>query len=492
MFDGICASSRSSRSGTRSSCRSETFSSMEVLSPEQETNYMAEDLSDEEEDSEPNPPQQDDSNIVSARNLKEDSEVSKTSTNGKTNESAISPDLPEKEIDPELQKAIESMNKYDRILRKKMKYEKEVKLQGILYQKQMIEEMTSKPTRTEILANTNKYLALMPASDQLNSMIAQIENSDGIVPIFPTQLSGEYNYDSGSDSTTSVKNSTESYGKESREKSKCNAAAHEQTEDFIKRNIEIAKDAASQVPMTDDQKKRLNELLSDLDGLELDSNEDPSTRICAIVGEGYTPDENESKRLADIDQRIEALISGQDFETIQNTDSYTLGKYSEHVQANLPRLSDEQLQRLLADCAIESSRLSSRILASARTLSDSSLSHDSISFGSLSHVDIAEEESDEELDSSYSVNSIVRPLSRETLDRLLKEARSCLGIKINTMQTFEEENEEGNNENHNETPPSQFEEKLFQKVPQHNARNSSTILSADINVEEFQEGNLIA
>jgi hypothetical protein len=109
--------------------------------------------------------------------------------------------------------------------------------------------------------------------------------------------------------------------------------------------MELAADAANTIAMTDDEKKRIEDLLVDLDVIpELDIPEESTVRkyihrqagfqnaefylqssnpyqIVLSAGEGFRPAAEELKRLDAIDDRLRALLPPDDFNSICSTPS---------------------------------------------------------------------------------------------------------------------------------------------------------------------------
>ncbi|XP_006831967.1 PREDICTED: fibrous sheath-interacting protein 1 [Chrysochloris asiatica] len=81
-------------------------------------------------------------------------------------------------------------------------------------------------------------------------------------------------------------------------------------QDFIKRNIELAKDAGNTVIMIDKEKKRLVELLKDLDDADsgrCSSEGDPTGWL--VPGEGYMLATAEHQQLAEIETKLQKLFA---------------------------------------------------------------------------------------------------------------------------------------------------------------------------------------
>ncbi|XP_055673662.1 fibrous sheath-interacting protein 1 isoform X4 [Falco biarmicus] len=89
-------------------------------------------------------------------------------------------------------------------------------------------------------------------------------------------------------------------------------------QDFIKKNVELAKDPGNQVVMLERERKRLVELLKDTeDGIEFQGLEEDLSGWLA-PGEGYTP-ELMDFHLNEIDIKLQVLLSDGDFSAISSS-----------------------------------------------------------------------------------------------------------------------------------------------------------------------------
>nr|XP_042697738.1 fibrous sheath-interacting protein 1 isoform X4 [Chrysemys picta bellii] len=196
----------------------------------------------------------------------------------------------EKDIDPRIQEAIKKMNKLDKILAKKQSREREIKKQGREVRAKLWEELQVSNSVTSLSAsgtqeeieNTNKFLALTSSLQETIDHLNETETSGSL------KITGKSHHKSD----TRSKN----------------------TQDFIKKNIELAKDSGSQLVMLPEEKKRLVELLKDIEdnGNELQGiEEDVSGWL--IPGEGYTPEPMEHHHLNEIDAKLQVVLSNGDF-----------------------------------------------------------------------------------------------------------------------------------------------------------------------------------
>ncbi|GFR60286.1 fibrous sheath-interacting protein 1-like [Elysia marginata] len=254
------------------------------------------------------------------------------------------------EMNPQLREAIIKMNKLDKILRKKVKREKEVKKERILLERRMRQEISEMEQGAsnykEIKMNTEKFLALAPPPSHNEGVSLESEDEEEMPPLFQTQFDeseldrrkkGKANFDDGNtpgNGQTRSESSISSQGNRSRaSKSGVGVGAQSRKKakkkDFIKRNKELAGEADQPVAMTDDEKRRLQSLLEGVDELpELEEGEDISSlmevnpfQLTVQPGEGFCPDTSESRTLSSIDQRLKGLMPEEDFKSIFNGES---------------------------------------------------------------------------------------------------------------------------------------------------------------------------
>ncbi|XP_019374527.1 PREDICTED: fibrous sheath-interacting protein 1 isoform X2 [Gavialis gangeticus] len=198
----------------------------------------------------------------------------------------------EKDVDPKIQEAIRKMNKLDKILAKKQSQERTIKKQGREMRTKLWEELQCVITLSasgshEEIENTNNFLALMSTLHERADCQNEME-------------------------TSGLFNKAEKSHYESNTRSKKN-------QDFIKKNIELAKDSGNQVVMLEEEKKRLIELLKGTeDGSELqDTEEDASGWL--VAGEGYTPEPMEFHHLNEIDAKLQIIVSNGDISAIHSS-----------------------------------------------------------------------------------------------------------------------------------------------------------------------------
>ncbi|XP_007938703.1 fibrous sheath-interacting protein 1 [Orycteropus afer afer] len=223
-----------------------------------------------------------------------------------------------KELDLKLEDAIQKMKRLDKILVKRQYREKEVKKQGLEMRIKLWEELKSAKNNetlesNEEMENTKKFLALTAASEETVDT-SHYEDGGTFLPVFHTQVPPEeyenhikyanqgLTYDvEGNESLikSDMKTSSKPENIELRGK-------HNQ--DFIKKNIELAKDSGNTVVMIDKEKKRLDELLKDLDdGASGLSSSEGDQSGWLVPGEGYTLAVTEHQLLAEIDTKLQEL-----------------------------------------------------------------------------------------------------------------------------------------------------------------------------------------
>ncbi|KAM9290480.1 fibrous sheath-interacting protein 1 [Cariama cristata] len=224
----------------------------------------------------------------------------------------------ETDVGPQVQAAIKKMNKLDAILAKKHLNERAINKQGKEIRAKLWEELQSIRTTGshEEIENTKLFLALITSWQDMADP-SRAKEDEICTSVFHTQINPEdydchktqYNQDNPSELET---NEFLNQAEKTHSKSKNN-------QDFIKKNIELAKDSGNQIVMLERERKRLIELLKDTeDGLELqDLEEDISGRLAP--GEGYAPEPMEFHHLNEIDIKLQVLLSDGDFSAISSS-----------------------------------------------------------------------------------------------------------------------------------------------------------------------------
>ncbi|XP_061854559.1 fibrous sheath-interacting protein 1 isoform X3 [Colius striatus] len=224
----------------------------------------------------------------------------------------------ETDVDPQIQAAIKRMNKLDTILAKKQFKERTIKKQGKQMRAKLWEELQSLRTTGshEEIENTNHFLALM-SSWQDTADPSHAKEDEIHTSVFHTQISPE-DYD------CCKTQHNQDYPRELETNEFLNQAEKmhsksNNSQDFIKKNIELAKDAGNQIVMLEGERKRLIELLKDIeDGTELQGLEEDIS-VWLTPGEGYTPEPMEFHRLSEIDIKLQVLLSDGSFSAISSS-----------------------------------------------------------------------------------------------------------------------------------------------------------------------------
>ncbi|XP_025025763.1 fibrous sheath-interacting protein 1 [Python bivittatus] len=233
-------------------------------------------------------------------------------------------DSKEKSIDPLILKAIKKMKRLDQILANKQSQERAVKRQGREMRAKLWEEFQSMTSRsssiiTEEEENTSRFLALnspLPVTPDLSAC-----EDNETFNIFKTQLPPE-NYEINrkqtkqGDSTDSITRSSVKKMENVQPKSE---TSFKKTPNFVKKNIELAKDLSSQVVMLDEERQRLSELLKDTenDNSKLQAEEEATGLL--VPGEGYTPEPMEYHHLAEINAKLKIIISDGELPVVQGS-----------------------------------------------------------------------------------------------------------------------------------------------------------------------------
>nr|XP_038036084.1 fibrous sheath-interacting protein 1 isoform X3 [Anas platyrhynchos] len=282
------------------------------------------------------------SGCVSNSDSGDDSTETQTSkfcepSQGKTTDSSKLEDSEETEGDPQIQVAIRKMKKLDTVLAKKHFKESTIKKQGKEMRTKLWKELQSDNSTGshEEIENTKLFLNLI-SSWQDTADPFHVKEDEICTSVFHTQINPadydchktQHNKDYSSEIETNEFHQAE----KTQNKSKNN-------QDFIKKNIELAKDSGNQIAMLEGERKRLSELLKDTeDGSELQDLEESlvyaNRTLEAVPGEKVLRDNKEHRdqqnRLKEIDHQLKSLQ----------------GNFTEEKTG----LSEEQLKTLLEEC----------------------------------------------------------------------------------------------------------------------------------------------
>uniref|UniRef100_A0A6I8NTC7 Fibrous sheath-interacting protein 1 n=1 Tax=Ornithorhynchus anatinus TaxID=9258 RepID=A0A6I8NTC7_ORNAN len=217
------------------------------------------------------------------------------------------------------------MKSLDKLLVKRLSQEKEIKKQGQemrikLWADLRLVTYPGDLGRNEEIENTRKFWALTASSEEAAAAAPSRCEEDGAVfhSVFHTQLPpGDYENRGGGgagldpESEREAGESSDKAGEKPSSRGESELRANT-CQDFIKRNIELAKDAGGQLVMMDEEKKRLVELLkaSEDEGGDFPATEgDPTPGV--VPGDKALQRNKEERdqrnRLREIDRQLRAL-----------------------------------------------------------------------------------------------------------------------------------------------------------------------------------------
>ncbi|XP_076096557.1 uncharacterized protein LOC143067302 isoform X2 [Mytilus galloprovincialis] len=251
-------------------------------------------------------------------------------------------DTGQEDMDPKMKEAILKMRKLDRILSKKIKREREVKKDRMILERRIKSELEGiNQQNHDVKLNTEKFLALtLPPSHNEGIKLSDLPDE----PVFATQLN-EQDYPNlksggakskGNSSRSETSQSAKSTDRDTMSASDTTSMngstkgskKHKKKKDFIKRNKELAADAENPIPMTQEEKDRVESLLTDLDQLpEITEDENvdefriPRFELAVHSGEGFVPDDDDQKSLRNIESRLKEIMPPEDFESVMHTPS---------------------------------------------------------------------------------------------------------------------------------------------------------------------------
>ncbi|XP_023475966.1 fibrous sheath-interacting protein 1 isoform X1 [Equus przewalskii] len=332
-LDGI--SKPASNSRTRPGSR-DSNSSLEVLSPEPaffkvdtaiklnsgKEGHSESSNTEESRNSDDDKGEKHSENIELARERPdEDLPVQRPMLSGRSAHSYFQHNIDEgelKELDSQLQDAIRKMRRLDKILAKRQYREREIKKRGLEMRIKLWEELKFAKNSEDLqineeTENTKKFLALTAGSKKtVDPSCYEHEDS-----VFYTQVPPE-EYENciqiiNQDFTYDLERNESLIKAEKKPFSKTEKIElrGKHSQDFIKRNIELAKNPGKPGVMIDREKKRLMELLKDLDDRDsgLSSSEGDQSGWL-VPGEGYTLAVTQHQQLAEIDTKLQELSAG--------------------------------------------------------------------------------------------------------------------------------------------------------------------------------------
>ncbi|XP_042194228.1 fibrous sheath-interacting protein 1 [Callorhinchus milii] len=310
-------------------------------------------------------------NLSTPKDSEEDSEdhLQQTPTLKNESDNSKQEDLYDKFGDPQLQEAVLKMKRLDKLLKEKQEKEKEVNEQGRVLRKKLWEELEEKSEKEaqkaapnsnaqsgmslkekdaysegvedshEVSENALRFLALTPSYSKNSTTGEDLS----VGPIFHTQLPlEEYercNKEGGQECHISAEgvqllpDISENTPNQDESKEKSSPKKGSQTsKDFIKKNIQLAKEARNLVLLTSDEKERLAELLKNVD-TENDnrSSNEESLELWATSKpeqDGYTSELTYLQQLDEINSRLNMLVPDENFSVTDSTQSEYQSKNS--------------------------------------------------------------------------------------------------------------------------------------------------------------------
>ncbi|CAF3486070.1 unnamed protein product [Rotaria sordida] len=226
-------------------------------------------------------------------------------------------DTPEFGNDPKLEDAYLKMKRLDKALEEAFEKEKQVKMETMSLMKKLRNEMQSMALAVNVDShdsshtqlNLKRFLALDDEILKLDGSI--IEDENPTESIFKTQLSDPLgdSHNTNKNNKEFVNSNTRTNSSDKKKKSSISSNSTVNSKDklkknkipekdFIKRNIQLAKELGGTWALTDDERQRLNQLL----------NEDDQENIIALTNQhynGYIPSMNDTQRLKEIDDLLE-------------------------------------------------------------------------------------------------------------------------------------------------------------------------------------------
>ncbi|XP_073229612.1 fibrous sheath-interacting protein 1-like isoform X1 [Porites lutea] len=245
-------------------------------------------------------------------------------------------DCIDQDMDPKIRKGLKKIQKLDAILADKLQREKDVKTHRRRLEKKWREEISQLDQLREqeghgkMELGVGHALALGPPTD--DNQPDDIE-SVPVTPLFATQPLSHDHLPSPSDRGISSscdswaeqdiddvesKNSKKSRGRKGSKHSKTKG----KEQNFVKRNIELAADAGNMIPMTEAEKKRLEQLLSDETDLLMVENAYSEDGLSLPAGEGFTLDSESVTSLANIDRKLHDLVPEEEMDLLTTEETW--------------------------------------------------------------------------------------------------------------------------------------------------------------------------
>ncbi|XP_035761806.1 fibrous sheath-interacting protein 1 isoform X3 [Neolamprologus brichardi] len=262
-----------------------------------------------------------------------------------------------------LQRAIEGIKRLDEILSAKIFKLKEVRRQRKEFQAKLWQEFKqNKPEGHSGCAqealNTRLFLAL--------EVPEGTDEDNNVIPVFDTQIpeheqnGNNQHLEPSKKRPDSLIRSFEGDYEDTREDQfershSGDSKGMNKQKDFVKKNIELVNAGGGEVLLTQAEKRRLAELLREIDEEEDDTARGADSKetmwaVSVPTVQGYTPEPSDLEQLIDIDSKIGLLLPVEEFHSVHS--SYTNLTMSQNES---PDLTEEQLLCLMDGCELAES-----------------------------------------------------------------------------------------------------------------------------------------
>ena len=225
------------------------------------------------------------------------------------------PKKEETELERKIRKGLKKIEKLDKILTEKIQKEREVKRERFALEKDFQTQIQTliQEKGVENVVGSQQLLSLCAATDFKPN---EDFDDDFANPIFSTQIDSQfYEKRNSPPQSNDQKEDTESDSNTDKKNRK-----DKNKTDFIKRNINLASHFNETVALTDEEKKRLEELLCD--DTDLLIGENPFSTP-AIKDDGFRFSIEDQKLIEDIDLRLKEFLSEEEYNSAMLSESQT-------------------------------------------------------------------------------------------------------------------------------------------------------------------------
>ncbi|XP_012563856.2 fibrous sheath-interacting protein 1 [Hydra vulgaris] len=202
----------------------------------------------------------------------------------------------EDNIEIKICKGMERIQKLDKLLSEKVAYEKEVKRDRKCFEKEMQHKIKLLEEKKNSVSNE-----FIKTCHESNSVGSQFSNTNE-TPIFSTQI-GEKHYELSDQvfhkTVEQIKND------------EFNTEPNKFCKNFVKRNMQLASRAKYDIALTEEEEKRLFEILNDEHDILLDENPFSILTQSCISHEEHS--ENDRKKIENIDEKLKDFLSNEEY-----------------------------------------------------------------------------------------------------------------------------------------------------------------------------------